>query len=73
MGLGQAVKPECSDPGHSMPAAPAESAGLSDPKLHKHPVCCPRALSPFGDWQGAGPLMAYQESAPWQAPPFPAV
>lgn len=46
MGLGQTAKPECSGPGHSTPAAPAKSAGLSDPKLPTHPVRCQRPLSP---------------------------
>lgn len=46
MGLGQVVKPQRSNPGHSVPAAPAKPAGLSNPKLPTHPVRCPRALSP---------------------------
>lgn len=64
MGLDQAVKPGCSHPGQGMPAAQAKSAGLSDPKPPVHPVHWPRA----SDWQGAGPLMAYQESAPQPSP-----
>ena len=66
-GLDQAVKPGCSDPGQGIPAAQAKPASLSDPKLPAHPLRRPRAL-PSGDWQGAGPLMAYQELAPWQVP-----
>ena len=47
MGLDQAVKMGCSDPGQDMPAALAKSAGLSDHKLPAHPLCPPRALSPL--------------------------